>query len=244
MQTSRRDSPNLRLGSEDTLKRQQLERLTLLEEKAARIALQDRWFWLTRCTKTKDEQDKTGNPYKPFPEREYIRHLLQLLDDEPIVFLEKSRSVMASWTVSAWAAYRMFTVPATGVVFQSKDEKRAVHDVTNVKTLWDNTLAPLKARWKPKKDVPAFEQAYNRFELENGSWCMGVPGDPDKIRSEHPTIVVLDEAAHIPRGEESFNVAQGTRCLHIICLSSAYPGWFQEQTQDAVPVDWPVKEAA
>lgn len=170
--------------------------------------------------------------------------MLHIFDIEPIVFLEKSRTMMASWTAAAWAAHKMFNTAATGVVFQSEDEDRAVNLVEYVKTLWDSSLEPLKRRWRPKKDTPAWQQAYNSFELENGSYCVGIPGKPDKIRSAHPTVVILDEAAHIKRGEESFNVAQGTRCLHIICLSSAWPGWFQEATQDAIPVDWPVEKAA
>ena len=42
-------------------------------------------------------------------------------------------------------------------------------------------------------------QAYNRLEYAHGGWLMALPGkDPGKIRSEHPTIVAFDEAAHIP----------------------------------------------
>ena len=133
----------------------------------------------------------------------------------------------------------MFTRPATGVIFQSEDEDRAVHDVEYCKILWEQSDPLLQERWRPYKGRPPKDQPYNTFKLENGSWCMGIVGNPDKIRSEHPTIVVLDAAADILRGEESFNVAQATRCLHIVCLSSANPGWFRERTEDAVPVDWP-----
>jgi len=68
---------------------------------------------------------------------------------------------------------------------------------------------------------------------------LGIPGNPDKIRSEHPTVVVLDEAAHIQEGERSYNVAAATRCLHLIALSSANPGWFRDATEFSLPVDWP-----
>ena len=68
---------------------------------------------------------------------------------------------------------------------------------------------------------------------------IGIPGDPGKIRSEHPTIVVLDEGAHITEGEQSYNVAAATRCPHLVVLSSAWPGWFRDATEFATPVDWP-----
>jgi hypothetical protein len=205
-----------------------------------RLAEKDCAFWLTEATKTKDEQEKNPSlAYKRFPNRPYIRPLLRALDNEEVLFLEKSRTMMASWTVSGWAAHRMFTRPATGVIFQSEDEDRAVSDVEYVKILWEQSEPELRARWKPEKEIPPFQQSYNYFGLANGSWCLGLPGKPDKIRSQHPTIVVLDEAAHITRGKESFNVAVATRCLHIVCLSSANPGWFQQATEGATPVDWP-----
>lgn len=211
----------------------------LAAEAVARKAVEDPYFWLTECTKTKDEQDTTGDPFKPFPKRPYIEPLLDALENEPVLFLEKSRTMMASWTVSAWAAHRMFTRPATGVVFQSEDEDRAVHCVNYTKILWDQSLAELKARWPTYRGKDPWIQPYNNFKMENGSWCLGIVGNPDKIRSQHPTIVVLDEACYITRGEESFNVAQATRCHHIVCLSSANPSWFRERTEFASPSNWP-----
>lgn len=201
----------------------------------ARLAEVDKWFWLTRCTKTVDEQD-TVNPYKPFPEDEYLRLYLELLDYEPVLFAEKSRTMMCSWATSAHAAHLMFTTPAVGVVFQSRDEDRAVHDVEYVKTLWEQSIQPLKDRWKLKRNFD--KQPFNRFEMANGSWCLGITGGPDKIRSEHPTLVVLDEAAYI-ESDANYNVAVATKCKQIIALSSAAPGWFREFTEFARPAAWP-----
>jgi hypothetical protein len=201
-----------------------------------RRAQTDLWYWVTRLTRTKDEQDP-AHPYKPFPQDEYLRILLEeFLPCEPVSFIEKSRTMLASWTVSAWCAHLMFTREAIGVVFQSRDEDRAVHDVDYCKILWDNSPEALKERWPLKR--PLERQPYNRMEIANGSWCIGITGDPQKIRSEHPTIVVLDEAAHI-ESDANYNIAQATRCRQIICLSSAWPGWFREATEFALPVEWP-----
>jgi len=147
--------------------------------------------------------------------------------------------MMASWTVAGWAAWKMFTQPATSVIFQSEDEERALHDVEYVKVLWENTLPELQARWKPYKDRHPRDQPKESFTMENASWCKGIVGNPNKIRSEHPTIVILDEAAHIIRGEESFNIATATRCRYIVCLSSANPGWFADIVERADQIHWP-----
>ena len=202
----------------------------------ALLSIKSVYYWITHCTRTKDEQD-IPNPYKPFPAELYIQPLLELLDNEPVVWIEKSRTMLASWIVSAWAAHKAFTRPATCVVFQSEDEDRAVHDVSYCKTLWENSEPQLQEWWKLEK--PLEKQPYNKLLIGNDSKIIGIPGDPGKLRSEHPTIVVLDEAAHITEGEESYNVAAATRCPHLVCLSSAWPGWFRDATEFATPADWP-----
>ena len=231
--------PNPSPGSRPLSRQEEREVRDLLaaeQRLRCQLAVRDAHYWLTECTETKDEQDKI-NPYKPFPRLPYLPYVLDVLDYEPISFHEKSRTMMMSWIVSGWAAHMAFTHPATCVVFQSEDEDRAVHDVMYAKTLWQRSLPGLREAWPLSK--PLEKQPYNEFNLANGSRMLGIPGNPDKIRSEHPTVVVLDEAAHITEGEKSYNVAAATRCLHLVCLSSANPGWFREATEFATPVDWP-----
>lgn len=213
------------------------QELALLQEKRARRAISDRFYWLTNCTKTKDEQD-TANPYKPFPNKPYFLPILEFMSrpEEATIFMEKSRTMMMSWLVCGWAAHFAFNNPAVQVVFQSQDEDRAVHDVENVKVLWDNTEPDIRDRWPLKK--PLEKQPYNRLELANGSNFIGIPGDPNKMRSLHPTVAVLDEAAFILRGNETYNVVKATRAPKVICLSSAEKGWFHDFVGKAMAVDW------
>jgi len=201
-----------------------------------RKAQRDAFYWLTELTLTKDEQD-LDDPYKPFPKKEYVRLMLELIEREPILFIEKSRTMLMSWTVSGWAAHKGFTRPATCTVFQSKDEDRAIHDIEYVKCLWENSPDWLKARWPLER--PLDRQALTELKAANGSRWVAIPGDPDKVRSEHPTIYVQDEAAIIPHGEESYNVAKAAKPLWIVALSSAKPGWFQAVTEEAKPAAWP-----
>lgn len=225
-------------NSKQELLRLVQEQQKVKDELQARIAERDPYFWLTQCTKTKDEQHPEL-PDRPFPDKAYIYFLLQWLsaDDWSVGFLKKARTMMASWTVSGWCAHQMFTQRNVGVVFQSEDEDRALHDVEYVKVLWDNSLPALRDRWKLA--LPFGQEGKNYFELANGSWCRAITGNPDKIRSQHPTYVVLDEAAHIVEFEASYNIAVRTLCKKIISLSSAAPGSFELMCETAKPVDWP-----
>lgn len=218
----------------------QQQKLALQEELLARECLKDCHVWLTRGTKTLDEQDPTGeNPMKPFPMFSYIPHVLQAFENERTVFLPKSRTMMATWTVCGWAAYKMFQRPATCVVFQSEDEKRALDCVKYVKILWSNSLESLRKRWPLMGDTVMADHAKNELKMANHSRCIGLVGKPDKIRSEHPTIYVADEAAFMTRFNDSFSAARGARPLHVICISSAAPGDFEDIVSTAKPCDWP-----
>lgn len=202
----------------------------------ARRALEDALYWLQNCTKTQDEQD-LENPFKSFPLWEFWEPLFDVLDHEPVTFLPKSRTMMASWGVTGWASHKVFKRPATSCIIQSKDEDRAIHNVRYAKTLWEQSITPLRNRWTLEREL--VDQAQKSLKLANKSWVLGIVGDPDKIRSEHPTIVILDEAAHMPDGLESYSVAMHSKCKHLVALSSANPGWFDDLLQDAVPCDWP-----
>jgi|SRR5215469_1231288 len=46
--------------------------------------------------------------------------------------------------------------------------------------------------------------------------------------SFHPTTYVLDEAAHIPEGEECLGAVRPSGA-RIVCISTAAPGWFADQ---------------
>lgn len=223
------------------LKREARYVLRLNQEMEKQRAINDCRYWILNCTKTQDEQDPV-DPFKPFPDRRYFGPIFDVMENESPVFIYKSRTMMETWQVCAWTAHFCFTHPGMKAVFQSEDEDRAVHCVECCKILWENSLDVLKASWPLKKSLE--KQAYNRLEMANKSEFSGIPGNPNKVRSEHPTIFVMDEAAIIAQGEESWNTAQGARCPKMVALSSAYPGWMQDVYDTTVPVDWPEYEKA
>jgi hypothetical protein len=217
----------------------QLQELKQQEERLkASIAVKNPYYWLTECTATFDEQDQQ-NPIKPFPDKMYLRMGMDYLENElsPIKVIKKSRTMMASWLVTGWAAHKVFNRPATKVVIQSRDEDTAVTCVKYSKALWVNSLPSLKSHWPLEKKIE--NQPDHELTMASGSSIIAIPGDCEKIRSNHPTIIILDEAAFMDTGEASYNISVATRCLHLVMLSSANPGFFEDLSESGKPTPWP-----
>jgi len=222
-----------RISSLSPGQRQQMVQ-KLLEAKIRR-AEADPFFWLTNLTKTTDEQDP-ANPYKPFPADKYIESTIEILLKEPIVFIPKSRSMMASWTVAGTAAWLCQAKAATGIVIQSRDETRAKKLIEYARDLYSRSHPEWQRRHPLAKALSTQEQI--TIEWANDSWMKAIPGTPSSIRSEHPTVVIFDEAAFMEFFDECFNVGRGAKPLHAWALSSAEKGPFFDVLEDAVPCNW------
>ncbi|SRR6266446_2954193 len=82
---------------------------------------------------------------------------------------------------------------------------------------WLRERFPLAARMD---DLPA-----DRLVWKNGSAIQAIGKGADQVRMFHPTIFVMDEAAHMDEAEASFGAAIPVS-QQIIVVSSAGPGWF------------------
>ena len=104
-----------------SLAKKELERRRLI-----RWCTEDPIYWLTSgATKTKDEQDPE-NPYKPFPDYPYFRDVYACWLAEPILFVEKSRTMMLTWLFAGLCLHYAMTHKATKVIFWGPDEDRAL----------------------------------------------------------------------------------------------------------------------
>lgn len=189
------------------------------------------------CTKTVDEQDTTGNPLKPFPDREYFRVIYKLWLKEPVLFIEKSRTLMLTWLFSGLLLHQAMARPGTQVVTISKDEDKALVPIKYQRWLYENQDEPFKQMWPLKRRLD--QQSIYALELANNSGSLSLPGkDPGKIRSKHPTYVLLDEACEMENFGETFDVVLAAKPLKVAAISSAQPGDFRNLTEPAVPEDF------
>jgi len=82
----------------------------------------------------------------------------------------------------------------------------------------------IKAQYPPAQPLP--KQSSLELNFVGGNRIVGIPHGADKIRSYHPTALLIDEAAFIPDAGQSFDEAIAA-CQKIAVLSSANTGWFE-----------------
>jgi hypothetical protein len=74
--------------------------------------------------------------------------------------------------------------------------------------------------------IAAAKQNWLELAFGNDSRIVGIPSGAAKVRSYHPTALLMDEAAFIPDASDSFNEAISA-CQKIVVVSSAGPGFFE-----------------
>jgi hypothetical protein len=196
-------------------------------------AVVDSLHFLRTATKTRDDKD-SANPYKRFPNWPCYDVLHSYLMREPVVFVEKSRTMLITWWATGECLHHVMTHQPASCIFWCPDQDRAQQCMDYAWVLHEQMDAELKELWP--LDRPRARQAKYRMELRDGGWLEALPGkDPDKIRSAHPTIVTMDEACFNEQGAEAFDNAVSTKPLKMLVVSSAAPSWFRDLTEAATP---------
>jgi len=210
------------------------ERQSLLDYSPLVAPLVSSLTWLRKFTKTWDEHD-IERSYKPFPDWQYFDLLHHLWMTEAKLFVEKSRTVMATWWGAGECLHYVMTHQPASCIFWCPDQDRAEKCIKYCKVLYAQQDERLKVLYPlPRKKKTVDDQAVYKFELGDGGWLQALPGkNPDKIRSEHPTLVMMDECCFNAQGAEAYDNALSTRPLKLLCVSSAAPSWFRDLTETA-----------
>ena len=127
-----------------------------------RAMVADPLVWLQNHTRTKDSHWKeagAGSPYRPFPHKPYFQSLVDDFEREPVLFVEKSRDMMASWLFVGLFTHAAMTTEGIEVLFQSQKEEKAFELVEYAKILYPAirrghsqrlpSVQTTSARWRP-----------------------------------------------------------------------------------------------
>src|SRR5215831_34693 len=102
-------------------------------------ALSDPLVWLQRFTRTRDnhwKEARASTPYRPFPDLPYFRRILDVIEQNPVTFIEKSRDMMLSWLCVGYFTHAAMVNKQREVLFQSQKEDKAAELVDYAKTLY------------------------------------------------------------------------------------------------------------
>lgn len=204
------------------------------DQRRVREATASTWHWMSTYTRTTNphwKEEGYASPEEPFPNWPYFQPMLELLEsEEPVICIEKSRDMMASWACVAYFTLQAMTVPGREIVFQNLEQEKSWELVSYAKQLWRSQPKFLRDAFPLTKDVDAFSKSEIAFR--NGSAIWGIPGGKDKIRMFHPWGYLNDETAFQPEAGDCYDNALAA-CVKIVLNSTANAGWYQMMKSDA-----------
>ena len=181
-------------------------------------------FIFSGVVKTKDEHD-SDTPVKPFPDKDYLRKVIEVVHESDRVFIPKSRQIRMSWVMVLYALWVAMFFPHQAIFIQSKKEEDAASLVFDKKM--ENSRMSFVYHHLPdwlKKMVPV-DTSYAKMRFANGSIVWGIPEGGHIIRSHTASLVISDECAFQPEFENAYTAAI-PMAKKIVGLSSANGGTF------------------
>ena len=148
-----------------------------------------------------------------------------------ILFIEKSRHVMATWLTCAYLLWRARAFPHQLILVQSKREEDVAALVYD-KEPDQGRISFLEWSLPDHLRLAQLPQAgkYCHVYFPNGSHVWGIPEGGHIIRSHNPSVVFDDEAAFQPEFGKAYTAALPaiTHGGQLIVVSSAEPSEFQQ----------------
>jgi hypothetical protein len=161
---------------------------------------QNPWSFLTgvdpdtqeAIVKTTDQRDKR-NPIKAFPKHlEYVRYLVDLLESEPYIQIEKASQMIVSTTILLLSAWRCAFKPSYKVLLSKhKEEEASLLLKEKVGDVWARMPEWLQHHY-PCRVKPAHKAVFDRSQ----SHMLGLPENAAKADARGQTYQtgLIDEA--------------------------------------------------
>lgn len=193
-------------------------------ELAAVLAREESWPFLKYFTYTQDEHDASIT-WKQFPLKAYVRIICRLWDMRdlyPIVFIEKSRQTIFTWTTCALLARDTIMLPNRRNFLQDKKEEDAgstlervehilekLYGTTAADGVWPFETGPY-ALPEPRRVSGRFRAAGKIFFPEIKSGMYAIPQGPNIVRKHTCSNIFSDEIAFQRQADEAYAAAGPT----------------------------------
>lgn len=207
----------------------------LAASRRVREATLDVYTWVTQYTETYNPHwVEEGRPsaYEKFPPADqypHLPHLFEMLPQERIWFIEKSRDMMVSWACVAFLTNKAMIVPAREVLFQTQKLDKVKQLIKYARCLYER-----QPKWLKDAFPLGPHQSALALRFAHGGGVFGIPGGANQIRSYHPWGYLNDESSFQADAGECYNEALSVVSGSIIFNSTAGPGWFADVRHDII----------
>jgi hypothetical protein len=179
----------------------------------------DAWSWACEQVRTIDEATQQ---VLPWPDKTYLRELFHALDTEPLLAIPKSRRMMGSWGVSAWAVHRARYFENNAIFVQSETEDKAAYLLDKrAAFIEDHIASEYRRAFASHRTIKG---AIGRITYaETGSYLWAIAQGDSVIRAYTFSVLISDEMDFQPEGHKAFVAALPTaeKNARLILLSSS-----------------------
>ena len=191
---------------------------------------QDPWFFLRNLAITKNENpDADSAPYQPFPNKQYLKLMLDHWNrvmakpENKIGAVLKSRQMMASWFYEAMFLYICLTSSAKRLCWQSKKAEDSNEALKRIIGIWERLPDAIK------EQHPMEEKFLHLHFPRSNCDIHGIAQGPDQVRQFTWSHAVIDEAGFQEFAEQAYFALLPALGKHGVCflISTAAPSFFE-----------------
>jgi hypothetical protein len=186
---------------------------------------QDGVFFL-QFVLTRDEADAEA-PVKlmPIQAKPYIRKIWTLLDAHQRVALVKSRQMMVSWILCAYAVWWARFKPHQLVLWQTQKKEDAIEKVSAPGSSkggggFTGRCQFIEYHLPPWLQIVDLKTSEGEIQYPNGSRILALPGGSDKVRGLTASLILEDEFAFQPEARGVYTavaplIQKGTKLVAV-----------------------------
>lgn len=180
----------------------------------------DPWMFLKYACKTVDESD-LSSPVKAYPaDKRYLHDFVRAWQEQPLNIIEKSRGVMATWTLCCLHLHLAMTGPHRKVFIVAKDFRFAEQIRIQMQGLYDRIPEEV---WPSSLRSKIHSREGELIFTDIDSRIITVPSGVDVLRGFTGSAIWFDEFDFHPAARETFKASKSTaRNSGRITITSTY----------------------
>jgi hypothetical protein len=148
------------------------------------------WYFLINFVITKNEDaDDDQDALQRWPDKDYLKILLDYCLRDKRIIVPKSRQIMISWFFCVFFLWMAIAKREKAYFIQARNLDQAVHLITRIQGVYKRL-----PQWIKDK-CPITRSVTDELEFANGSRIVGIPAGVDQTRGYTVSAILLDEFA-------------------------------------------------